>query len=632
MCGIAGILNLNNQLNKRGSQIQSMSEAMKMRGPDSNGVLVAGMPDNTPMTNPGFVAQASGRLFLAHRRLSVIDLTDGGWQPFSLSSQRYWIVYNGEIYNFRELRLELSNLGTTFETESDTEVLLAGYIQWGKKVLDKLHGMFAFAIWDERTQTLFLARDRLGIKPLYYIRTSEDFIFGSDIKTLIASNLFRPKPNIENLFHAVALSVAPRPLTCFEDVFGVPPGHWLEIDATGKMIVEPYWQITTNKVDPTIDAEAAASLLDTALKTAVARCQVSDTPVGSFLSGGLDSGIVTAMAARNQKNINAFTLAFPGMDSDESDEARATARLLGIQHNVRDATQEISSETLLDMTRCYEEPFPSLAPNYLISEFVHDHGTKVVLNGLGADELFAGYGYYSLIKEWESARKRKWLGSLHVRLWPDRSRERNLMGADSVADFYAEVLAPTTLNEDGRRDLFNKEWTPDETTGAVLNRLYVKDRVFTDHLQGVNYLDMLHNIGNHHVYRADQFTMRFSLEARFPFLDHELVELAFSMPSNLKFAGGAGKKVVRDVAKQYVSPESLASKKKGFGLPVERWMRGALGPLVKDKLDALGDRAWINRDEVEHRYSLFNAGNLEYRSIWALVSTELWLESFFPNH
>ena len=155
MCGIAGILNLNNQLNKRGSQIQSMSEAMKMRGPDSNGVLVAGMPDNTPMTNPGFVAQASGRLFLAHRRLSVIDLTDGGWQPFSLSSQRYWIVYNGEIYNFRELRLELSNLGTTFETESDTEVLLAGYIQWGKKVLDKLHGMFAFAIWDERTQTLF---------------------------------------------------------------------------------------------------------------------------------------------------------------------------------------------------------------------------------------------------------------------------------------------------------------------------------------------------------------------------------------------------------------------------------------------------------------------------------------------
>ncbi len=631
MCGIAGILNLRNQAKMLGLNIQSMSEAMKMRGPDSDGVLAAGMQGMPPTTDPNFVKSASARLFFAHRRLSIIDMSDDGWQPLSLSNRRYWIAYNGEIYNFRELRLELSKLGIRFRSECDTEVLLAGYIQWGKDVLSKLHGMFAFAIWDEEMQSLFLARDRLGIKPLYYTQTQEEFVFGSDIKTLIASKLFKPAPNIEGLYHSLGLSVAPRPLTCFENVTALSPGHWLSVDISGKIDSQSYWEISTDKIDKNIDEGIAATCLNDALKKAVTRCQVADTPVGTFLSGGIDSGIVTAMAVSNNEMTEAFTLAFPGHDGDESTEAMATAAKLGLRHHIQNAATDINADILSDMIRCYEEPFPSLAPNYVISKFVHEHGIKVILNGLGADELFAGYGYYSLIEQWEQARKRKWLRPFHAHLWPGKTRERKLMDATRVSDFYADILAPTTLDEEGRRKLFKKNWLPEETSGDLLNRTYMQGREFSDNIQAVNYLDMIHNVGNHHVYRADQFAMRFSLEARFPFLDHELVELAFTLPSKLKYANGQGKRILRHVAKQYVSPESLAAKKKGFGLPVGQWMCGTLATLVDEKLDALGNRPWFNREEIQYRYDLFKAGKLEYRSVWALVSTEMWFETFFPD-
>jgi asparagine synthase (glutamine-hydrolysing) len=648
MCGIAGILNLTGERRTFGRGIQGMARSMQRRGPDDEGFLVGFKSAETARSFSGAISdrrtsnqhppidKADGLaadLFLAHRRLSIIDTSPKGHQPMVTHDGRYWIAFNGAIYNFAEIADELRRLGVVFVSQSDTEVLLYAYRQWGRDALDRLNGMFAFVIWDDVEKRLFCARDRIGIKPFYYTIQSGNFLFGSDIKSLIASGIYRPKVDLEGLYHAMSYGVAPRPMTAFKDVQALRQGHWLEIDCRGELTSAPYWQIPVGAQDQSMSKEDAVSLLQEKLGTAVKRRLLADVPVGTFMSGGIDSTTVSALAAGHQAGIKAFTLGYEELDAafDEIPQARATAKWHPMEHIVRTIKATDALDHLSTMVRCYEEPYQTLAPNFLISQLAADQGVKVVLNGLGGDELFAGYGRYDWLQRWRRLRR---LGPL-TRLLPVLGRRfrthARLARWDSADRVHAELMSI----QDGstKQALFSDPAVAGFNTVERLHELYVpNDMVFSDDIEAMSYMDVVHYIGNHHVYRIDQFTMHFSLEGRLPFLDHELVEAAFRMPSAHKIRDGVRKWPLREVARGLIHPSCLEMRKKGFSLPMGRWLTdGPLADLGKKKLRQLRQRGVFDGDEVRRTELEFESGGIDFRQLWQLIAVELWFEEFFDK-
>lgn len=640
---------MNGEVRRLASPVHRMTTAMSHRGPDDEGYLLAWNDPRQPSqayigedstAGPPFASEAQLRsayeigcsVALGHRRLSIIDCTSRGHQPMASADRRFWIVYNGEIYNYKEVARELKHAGVPVDGSSDTEVLLAGYATWGVAVLDRLVGMYAFAVWDDREKTLFAARDRLGIKPFYYTVQDGAFIFASDIKTLIASRLFTPAINKEGLFHGLNMGVAPRPMTAFQDVVGLSAGHWLKVTLDGRIRSERYWRVPTGTQNHTMTEEEAIELLESSLTRAVRRCLVSDVPVGTFLSGGVDSSTVSAFAAQQRPGIKAFTLGFTSAvpEYDEVAQARATAGMHPIDHVVKVVRVEDVLDGMRQMVLDYEEPFHTLSPTYVISKLVAQHGIKVALNGLGGDELFGGYSHYMGERRWRLARRLNPASRLMARLIRRPSKFAELANA-ATADRAHTVLFGIQSDVERRR-LFTPSEVRDFNTPERLHELYVDpEHEFDDWIDALAYMDIVNYIGNHHLYRLDQFTMRFSVEGRFPLLDHELVESAFTIPSHLKVKGGVQKYILRRVAEPVIHPSSLRAKKIGFGLPVGRWMKGLLRPLVEKNLEALAQREIFRPEEIQRRWRLFNAGLLPYQQVWQLVSTELWIQSFFDR-
>jgi len=423
MCGIAGIFSLNGKNFADAPSLHKMAMSMAHRGPDDEGYLIItdkevkifrgkdtpyfkGMIPYYPKESLESAYNLYGILFLAHRRLSIIDLTHLAHQPMCTIDKRYWIVYNGELYNYKEIKEELKKDGIKFISASDTEVVLHAYIKWGKDALKKFNGMFAFAIWDNQEKSLFCARDRIGIKPFYYTITNERFIFASEISTIIAGEIYKPDVDIEGLYHCMSFGVAPRPMTVFKDIMALEQAHWMEINASGRIKKGKYWQIPTGRQNPDMKEEEAIELIEEMLKRAIKRRLVADVSVGTFMSGGIDSTTVSAIASKFHPGIKAFTLSFNNArELNEVEQARATASMYPIVHVVKDIDVDSILSYVDDMIICYEEPFYDLSPNYMISKFVSENGTKVVLNGLGGDELFGGYKYYRWINRWKRLKK-----------------------------------------------------------------------------------------------------------------------------------------------------------------------------------------------------------------------------------
>lgn len=651
MCGIAGILCLDGTLRQSVNALHQMADCMVKRGPDDEGYLVASHGQEELMAFGGkdtpsydgsirfYPSQQittaysiAGSAFLGHRRLSIIDLSPHGHQPMCTADGRYWIVYNGEIYNYLEIKKNLKKVGVHFDGHSDTEVLLYAYREWGIEALNCINGMFAFAIWDDKKKELFCARDRIGIKPFYYTIQKEQFIFASDIKTLIASDLYHPEVNLEGLYHAMSFGVAPRPTTSFKGVYALEQGHWLRIDMAGSIQIHRYWRLPVGTQDPSMSENDAEVLLYESLRKAVGLRLVSDVPVGAFMSGGIDSTTISAIASQFHPGIKAFTLAFEDNAEvlDELDQAKATAAMHPLKHIVRIVKPETILDHIQSMVRCYEEPFYALSPNYVISQLVAENGVTVVLNGLGGDELFAGYPYYGWLKKWRLIKRIAPVMGLLRYAGHNWQRLSEIAKAKSADRLHSVFLS--NLTENSKQTLFNTSRTKEFDTIERLHQLYVgTDVQFTDDIEAISYMDMMNYIGNHHVYRVDQFTMKFSIESRFPFLDHEVIEAAYRIPSRYKQNGNIQKYVLRKVAEKLIHPSCLKMKKKGFSLPMDQWMRGPLKGLVEENIHKLMQRDLFNPDEVQQRYLKFQAGNLSYKQIWHLVAVELWLDSFINN-
>jgi asparagine synthase (glutamine-hydrolysing) len=545
---------------------------------------------------------------------------------------RYWIVHNGEVYNFREIRKELETKSLSFESNTDTEVILKAYTIWGPDCVERFNGMWAFAIWDNLEKTLFCSRDRIGIKPFYYYHSGDYFLFASDIKTLIASGLYEPEPDWEGVYHAMSFYCAPRPLTCFKGIRALEQGHYLIIDIDKKISKQRYWQMPVGEIDFVKTENQWKEELEAKLRQAVRRRLVADVPVGTFMSGGVDSTTVSAFAAQEHPGIKAFTLGFQEEvpEMDEVSQAKATAKMWPMEHVVEVIQPETTLGHIPTMVRCYEEPFYTLAPNYMISELVARNGVTVILNGLGGDELFCGYGREKLLRLWHPLKRmNNFISS--IPFWPRKLiTMKALSELKDVFEYYVFGFSIFTENE--KKGLFEIDGAELWNTYKAFKEIYGLETLpFRDAIEAICYMDIINYIGNHHVYRVDQFTMHFSIEGRFPFLDHELVELACHMPSSMKVRNGMGKYILKEVSKDFVHPSCISMKKIGFGLPVAYWMRNDLKGAVSKAINELGQRDVFRRDQLKCIKQAFYHGKLNYSKLWLLVMLEYWLKFLFDD-
>lgn len=649
MCGISGILNLQSEESLQAKPVWQMSQQMAHRGPDDEGFLLVGSDgsyrsfigdagiccNDCSSLEKRHIREAfsnGSMVALGHRRLSIIDISSQGHQPMSAGNGRYWIVFNGEIYNHKEIATELVAEGVVFKGGSDTEVLLNAYMLWGESSLIKLNGDFAFAIWDSQQGMLFCARDRIGIKPFYYTIQNGQFLFASDIKTIIASGLYKPEPDSEGLYLAMAFGMAPRPMTAFRHVKALEQSNWMKVYPHGKIEKQAYWTIPTGIQQTGMKADDAIKLVEDEVFAAVKRRLVSDVPVGTFMSGGIDSTTISSIAAKIQPGIKAFTLGYEGADSafDEVEQAQASALMAPMEHIVRRINP---NETLVDLdawTAGYEEPFYHIAPNHVISRLAKDNGVTVVLNGLGGDELFAGYDYY----KWASrgAVLNVLAGPLVVAstFLGGRGRKLAEMASATSFDRLHTKLFQKTSDLD-LHQLFVDTHLATMDTAECLHKLYAKGRSFSDAADAFAYMDLMNYVGNHHVHRIDQFTMAHSIEGRFPFLDHKLIEVAFRIPTTQKMHNGVHKWVLRKVAEKHISPRSLAMRKKGFTLPLEKWMKGELKEYVISSLTDLKQRDVVSPAIIDKWFAGYLRGVRPYRQIWHLVALERWFKRFIEG-
>jgi len=625
MCGITGIVrNDGAQIDRE--LLARMNDAIRHRGPDDDGF---------------YFGDGVG---LAMRRLSIIDLKSGH-QPIHNSDQTAWIVFNGEIYNYRELRKQLEDRGHHFYTDSDTEAIVHAYDEYGTECPKYLRGMFAFAIWDERAKSLFLARDRVGKKPLLYAQLNGQFVFGSEFMALLQHPDVSRDVNYEAIHHYLSFICVPAPLTAYQAIRKLQPGHSL-LWKNGEIKLERYWQIDFSHKISISEAEAGERVVDL-LRDAVKVRLMSEVPLGAFLSGGIDSSaIVALMAQESSEKVKTFSIGFEEQDFSELHHARRVAEHVGAEHHefiVRPDAMEI----LPTLVEHYGEPFAdsSAIPSYYVSRETRKYVT-VALNGDGGDECFAGYERYAAMnlaqryaKILPAAIRNGVIQNVSRALPEFQSRANPLRKAQRFLD--AASLSPvqrylrwvSAFDEQAKLNLYSDDFlnqTAAFSTVGFLEPWFAKANG-SGIVDASLLTDTMTYLPNDLLVKMDIASMTVSLEARSPFLDHHLMEFAASLPESLKLRGMTTKYLLKRVLKQFVPAENLTRAKMGFGVPIGHWFRGTMQPFLRETLlseKALA-RGLFNRDRVRQLVDqhVANRVNHEHR-LWSLLMLELWFQRF----
>jgi asparagine synthase (glutamine-hydrolysing) len=623
MCGVCGILSFDHSIDIEEHRIAQMTKSLSHRGPDNQGLWV------------------KGPIGLGHCRLSIIDLTATGHQPMSNEDGRFWISYNGEVYNFQQLRMELESKGHRFKSLTDTEVIVHLYEEEGIECLSKLRGMFAFAIWDDNRRLLFLARDRFGQKPLYYYVDEQKLIFASEIKGLLASGLIETLPDYEALHQYLLFGYVPHPRTGFKGIKKLPPAHCLIVDGAN-LTLKPYWsmQIESSDAEGYDKGEARQRLLDLLMEATHIR-MVSDVPIGVLLSAGIDSNAVAAMMSRHSDQIKTFTVGFEHELYDERKEARFLAEKLGTDHHEMIVKPEIT-ELLPKLVRAYDEPFadPSTIPSYYVARMASQH-VKVVLNGDGGDESFAGYGKYiqgkigvclksipanvggflSRILDQKRAGKAKSLSQVLALSGKSASVVFSHLGLVIPLSFIDSLLKPDYRDLIGAADSVDhlSRWYERLDTGDTVNTMLAVDRQ--------TYLpdDLL--------FKIDIATMSHGLEARSPLLDHHLVKYVAGLPGNLKLRGFKKKYILKEALNDILPPQVLKRKKRGFDVPIGLWLKDELQEACRAALSDHGLIADIfEKNKLEKMFEEHLRGRKDWgRFFWMIIILYLWFELFFKD-
>jgi asparagine synthase (glutamine-hydrolysing) len=627
MCGITGIADLSGPV--RPEVLRRMANTLRRRGPDDESYYI-------PEPEPGGAAIGFG-----FRRLAIIDLS-GGRQPMSNEDGSLWIVCNGEIYNHADLRPQLEAKGHIFRTHSDIEVLLHLYEEHGPDCVTKVNGMFALALWDSKNQTLFLARDRLGKKPLYYRDTPARLIFGSEVKALLMDPNCPRELDARNLSKYLAYEYVPSPHCIFKGIHKLPAGHWLTW-RHGQTRVHRYWDLQFSQGAHERPENEIAEELRERFKEAVRRRLISDVPLGVFLSGGLDSSSVVAMMAELMppSRIKTFAIGFEEKSFDESGHARRVARFFGTDHR----EQILQSRTLLDMlpevAAFLDEPLAdaSIIPTYLLSKFTRQHVT-VALGGDGGDELFAGYptfqahrmaGFYKVPR------------ALHERVIRPLA-ERLPVSNDNISfDFKVKrFLRGMGPRPELRDQIWMGAFTPAEQR-ALLQGSAPEIDAYDDVLEAEKncgsrngmerliYLYCKFYLQDCILTKVDRASMACSLEARAPFLDYTFVEFVNTIPFHLKLKGLKSKYILKKAMREKLPPDILGRRKKGFGIPVGQWFRHELRSLLLDSLSEsrIRRQGLFNAAEVARLVDEHLRGIKDHRKqLWTLFIFQLWHEHY----
>ena len=621
MCGISGFIDFAKRSDLQ--TLRHMTETLVRRGPDDSGLE--------------FTEKSSYVVGLGHRRLSILDLSSLGHQPMTF--EHLSIVYNGEVYNFQEIRNELETFGYVFQSASDTEVILKAFHRWGTGAVERFRGMFAFALYDRRDEIVYLFRDRAGVKPLYFYKKGPLFLFGSELKALMPHPGFEKMIDPGGLSSYLKLGYIPAPHTIYQHTHKLAPGHYLRFDlAKGTFESRKYWDIVDFYHDKSDCSEdEAVQRLEELLITSCNLRMVSDVPVGTFLSGGIDSSLVTALIQHHSsERIRTFTIGFEDERYNEAGHAKKIAEHLGTDHTEYYCTKKDVLEIIPLLPMMYDEPFAdtSAIPTALVSRLAKAD-VSVVLSGDGGDEAFCGYPSYDLLDK-----RAKFIGKIPARnalvkllatipdpmFWPQRLHERS----------YRKYLKfKSILSTENTADMFrssNAVFTRYDVNRMLLHPLLREEERYYGPLSPIEEMmisDFKSYLPDDLMTKVDRATMYVSLEGREPLLDHRLLEFAAALPLSYK----RGKKILKQILSKYIPPDLFERKKQGFGLPINTWLRTDLKFLVEAYLDEkkIADQQIFDVRYVRALKKLFFQGRNDDDRIWTLLMFQMWYEQTFQD-
>jgi len=650
MCGIVGTWDFKNKINPE--ILKKMRDTLKHRGPD----------------DAGFFIDDESNIGLGHRRLSIIDLSERGHQPMKTEDNSLYITYNGETYNFKEIKKELEQKNYSFFSSSDTEVILKAYKEWGIEAIEKFRGMFALGLWDKTKQELILIRDRAGIKPLYYYFSPDKslFIFASEIKAILAHPQVKKELNFEALRLFLQLSYIPAPHSIFKNIYKLEPGHILTINKTGQIEKTRYWNVNDfyakqSEYKRKPEQEVIKELEDILTKSFKLR-MVADVEVGHFLSGGLDSSLVAAILTKKLGlKIKTFTIGFKDKKLNEAEHAKKIAEYLGTDHHEIYCTEKEAMEVLPKLAEIYDEPFgdSSAIPTYLVSKFARQY-VKVSLSADAGDETFCGYDRYwiidSLFRKFQRVPKFILrIGLFFLNLLPSSVLEffykifgfilpKQVMSKKRIYKLKRKInkLKEVIKNPNDLVSFYQllgfgywKEPELSQLINAKEEQTFFKEdsRIEqADNLTRMQAIDYKTYLVDDVLVKVDRAGMAVGLEGRDPLIDHKIIEYAAQLPIDLKYRNGVSKYILRKILYKYVPKKLLERPKQGFTVPLEKWLRGDLKYLLDNYLDKerIKREGIFNPEIVEQEKNKFLEKGVDYAEhLWLLIMFEMWREKWF---
>jgi len=628
MCGIVGFINCGNK-----KELDLAVKSINHRGPDVQ-------------KSVWFQTKNCG---LGHTRLKIIDLSDYSNQPMFDKYSNNWIVYNGEIYNYIEIRSELRNIGWNFITSSDTEVVLKAYIQWGKDAISKFNGMFSFAIFNEKSKEVFLCRDRLGIKPIYYYHENEKLIFASEIKSILKCSDYQKEPDYYSLFTPVHFQASP--YTGFKNILKLEAGHILTFK-DGFININKYWDIIP--CENIVSFNDAFEELDYLLNDSIKRQMVSDVPIGSLLSGGLDSSIISVLMQKYlNQSLNTFTIKFKKEDLkrqgnvDDSHYAKILAEQYGFNHHEILIEPDIAN-LLSKLIWHLDEPIsdPASINSYLISKEANKKGIKVLLSGMGADEVFGGYRYYLACLKADYYQKFPSFFRSQLEHFVEKLKNKNINKDNKYIRWIKVFLNVASLPElDRALQIKNSALSPHSFNDFFINEYsyyntiyYNREKSIFNMYPQLTYLtklclcDSKTYLTDHNLTYSDKSIMAASVEGRPPLIDHRIVELMFKLPSKYRIKGNIQKYLLKKVAEKYLPKQIIYRPKAPFSAPLRGWLKNELSEMVQDILSyqSLKNRGIYNPKYVQKIIVENNQGFKDNSQLlWRLMVNELWFRTFF---
>ena len=611
MCGLLGVVDYKKNINT--NLFKEMLNSLKHRGPDDEGVEVFSLE--------------SCSVLLGHRRLSIIDISSNGHQP--MLYEHLAIIYNGEVYNFKDIRQELILEGYSFDSNSDTEVILKSYHFWGVHCVERFRGMFAFAIYNSEKQEIVVFRDRAGVKPLYYFQTDDVLIFSSELKPLLSYPGFNKDIDFEAVSSYLQFGYIHAPKTIFKNVQKLLPGHYLKYDIFSKNLVKDcYWNINDFYENQVVREDVTEELEATIIEAFNLR-MIADVPVGVFLSGGIDSSLVAAIVQKNSKiPINTFTIGFEDKRFDESNYAKEIAKYLGTNHTELICTKEDALAIITKLPKIFDEPFAdnSAIPTVLVSELAKKH-VSVVLSGDGGDELFCGYPSYALMeKRFQLLSKIPFKKALNKisNVLPISSPVQNKFNGK----LYVKVIKlKNMLDYNDIVNIFkvsNSIFSKDEVKCLIKTDYYFSKDIpaNTSNLEKMMISDFKGYLPDDLMVKIDRSTMSASLEGREPLLDHKIIEFAASLPISYK----KNKEILKNILGRYLPEELFVRKKQGFGIPINSWLREDLKGLLDEYLgeDLIKKYNVFNYNYVSKLLESFYTEKNDDNKVWVLLMFQMW--------